>query len=440
MSFGIRRCARLGVLAIAIAVVVSGVPASASAKAMSRSAQRLDLRSRALSATNNELRYLHTSWFKAIYPAYETTAAPVYGPDGSLQSTVSVEILPSRLTSIRAEAMAAYATAIALNKGYYRTKTVTVSGSVAAHRTVAWINDLAVSYGRDHWGSGWQSALWTTYMGFGARMVWNNLPPVTRSLVASDVAAEADHLLTIDPPYYMDASGTVLTPGDSKSEEDGWNASLLLFAAREFSSNPHSLDWDRQGRWYALMALATPAQVGTDPRIKGSNLNSDGTVTNHSRINPDYMFSVSEMIAKVSLVSARAGKKVPGEVMNNLGLVWWSLNNRMFPVPQFRPPGGTIYRRGKNHTPTPNIYYPTSIDRSAVRRFNAAEFDIEVFGAKIDPKSYGWAKAHLDFTLKQQSRHKAGYIFSKGETAYAEDEQFAAASLAETTYRLSSMR
>jgi hypothetical protein len=66
--------------------------------------------------------------------------------------------------------------------------------------------------------------------------------------------------------------------------------------------------------------------------------------------------------------------------------------------------------------------------------------DVEVFGAKIDPKSYGWAKAHLDYTLHQQSSHKDGRSLSKGETAHPEDEQFAAATLAEMTYRLGSMR
>lgn len=442
MNLRLRRGAALGVFITLVAALMVGPASAAQAKTLSRWGQRLDLRAKALAVTNNELHYLHTTWISHNF-TYETTVAPHYAPDGSVDSTVLVEVLSSDKASIRAEASASYATAIALNKAYYRTKVVKVSPAEALRRTVAWTNDLAISYDRDHWGSGWQSALWTTYMGFGARMVWKNLPQVTRDLVARDVAAEADHLLTIPPPYYRDATGTVLFPGDSKADEDGWNASLLLFAAQEFSDNPHALNWERQGRWYALVAYASPAQVGTDPRILGSNLNSDGTVTNHNKINPDYMFGQSEMIAKTSLVYARAGKPVPPEVTNNLKLVWLALTHKMFSPKTFRRPGGTIYRRGKHYTATAQMYYPNGFDWSPVRRFNAAEMDVEVFGARADrlsPKAYQWAKAHLNFVLHQQSRHRDGHIFSAGETSFPEDEQFAAASAAEMTYRLSTMR
>ena len=436
----VRRGAPLGI-SVLILVALALAPAG-TACALSRNAQRLDLRGKALAITNNELRYVHGTWFKSTF-SYETTVAPSYGATGSVVATQLVEVLPGRKTTVRAEASALYATGIALNKAYYRTNVVKIPPWDAMRRCVAWTNDLAISYDRDHWGGGWQSALWTTYMGMGAKQIWKRLPQVTRDLVARDVAAEANHLLKVPPPYYMDATGTILFPGDSKSEEDGWNASLLLFAAKEFPDNPHSLDWERQGRWYALLAYATPNQVGKDARIQGSNLNPDGTVVNHGRINPDYMFSMSEMLAKASINYARAGKPVPKEVRNNVGLVWSALTVKRFPVPAFRAPGGTIYRRGKNHTATSQMYYPVKPDWSSARRFNAAEMDVEAFALWADgrkPTPYQWARAHLDYTLRQQKRHSDLRTFSPGETSFPEDEQFVAASAAEMTYRLSSMR
>lgn len=433
----------LMILAIAIAMLF-GVVASAQAK--SRTSQRIELRSYAIRMTNNSLRYLHTSWFKKTY-SYQTVQV-VGAPDasGTPGATETVEMLAPKggfstgEVPIRSQASAIYATAIALHNGYYSASEVTVSKAEALRRTVAWTSALASSYQTDQWGHGWQSGLWVYYLGFGAKQVWSSLPESTRSAVASDVASEADSLLARTPPFYKDATGFVVYSGDSKSDENAWNASLLIMAAREFPDNPHAADWERQGRWYQITAYATPDQIWSDPRIIGSNVNMDGTIVNHRRIHPDYMVSQGEYMAKIELVANHTGSSTPTETANNFGRVWRALTRVKFSAKRFDKPGGTIYRRGPHWTTTASIYYPQGADWSYYRRFNDAEMDVEAFAARVDSMAYGWAKSHMRYVVYQQRQHKDGHIFSRGQTRFGEDEQFAAVSAAEMAYRLSVIR
>lgn len=458
MRFRPHISARIVALSAAIACALLLQPMGAWAKGPSRNTQRLTLRSYAVTMSNNSLRYLHTAWFNRTY-SYQTTDVPVsldtsdaalVAPaDEESQSPVATETIELLVPSggfsagevpIRSQGSALCATAIALKAGYYDPKRVGVARSVALRRTVAWTNALALSYQRDGWGEGWQSALWVYYLGFGARQEWSSLPTATQEMVTHAVTNEADHLLTVPPPFMVQDDGLILTPGDSKSEEDAWNASLLMLAAREWPDQPDAPEWEQQARAYMLVAYATPDQIGADPRILGSNLDPDGTVVNHAIVHPDYMMADGELQTKVAMVAAETNTVVPWEARNNFGLVWQGLTQHRFLPPFFAKPGGTIYRRGPHTTPTDRVYYPQGAEWSAYRRFNAADMDVEAFGAKIDPMAYGWAKAHMLYVLAQQRRHADRRIFSGGQTRFPEDEQFAAMTAAEMVYRLSVIR
>jgi hypothetical protein len=434
----------IAMIAVALIIVFSAVP-DAQAGLPSRSVQRNNLRRLATRMSNNSLRYLHTTWWRSKY-AYSTVEL---GPDPNdpSQSTQTVESLVPRSgfsageTPIRAQASALYATAIALESGFYSPGTVGISAAEARRRTVAWTTGLANSYDKDRWGRSWQSPLWVNYMGYGARRVWPSLPPNTRYLVTKAVAAEADHLLLEKPLNYRNAAGAIVYRGDTKSEEDAWCASLLLFAAREFPDNPNAAAWETHGRLFLINAYASPDQVGGDPRITGSNINQNGTVVNHGIIHPDYMFAQAEFIAKIALVSDDARLAMPPETRNNLGRVWSGLTRVSFPVKRYRRPGGTMYRWGKKkRSQTADMYYPQGTDWSRSRRFNAAQMDVEVFAARLDWRSYSWAQKHMNYVLKQQSRYRDRRIFARGATRYPVDEQFGAATAAEMAARLTEMR
>jgi len=441
---------RLRIVSVVCAVavfVVAGTWLSSSQRdaSMTRAAQRRELQALSNLALNQSLRYLHTTWWHQQGFSYQTTdVAASEAHLAGVTGTQTIVVLAPRggfgagEMPIRGQAMAAYATELALHEGLYDAATVTVSAAQARRRVVGWTNGLALSYAHDGWGHAWESALWVYYLGFTARQAWADLPAATRGLVRSAVASEADHLLAIPPPYYRDATGTVVSPGDSKAEEDAWNAALLFLAAREFPDEPHAKRWEEQGRAYASAAWASPDEVGSRG-IAGSNIATDGTVTNHDRdIDPDYMLTDAEFVAKMNLLAREFDAPPSSETMNGFFRVWWGLTVPKFPSPPYQKPGGTIYRRGPGHSATSQLYFPSGGGWSSTRSDAAALMDEEAFEARNDPKAADWARAHLAYVLWQQSRHRDGRIFSAGETGYPLDEQLAAANEAELSARLTS--
>jgi hypothetical protein len=230
-------------------------------------------------------------------------------------------------------------------------------------------------------------------------------------------------------------------PGDSKSEENAWNAALLFMAARMYSSGDatKAAQWEAQARWYALTAYATRDQVGTDARIQGSNLNANGTVTNHNIVHPDYMATAGEMQAKYILVSAWTGTAEAHECLNRFTAVWSGLTRVHFKAGPWAKPGGTIYRTDSRGVPTAAIYYPQGTDWSKTRRQNMALMDVAMFVSGHD-YAFPWAKRHIRYVLAQQARHSNGRIFSNGETRFTEEEQYGAACAADMVETLRLVR
>ena len=442
MSRSHSRSTTLAAIVAVLVLSMAGVWTPA-AYAKTRWSQRVELQGLAAQAANNSLKYLHTTWWNTTYAYHSVVVTKTV--DTEATETIEVANPTAGFSAgegpVRSQASALYATSLALRSKTYSAKAVGVGVGEANRRVIAWSNSLALSYERDHWGGGWQSPLWVYYMAFGSRQVWGSLPVSTRARIGSAVAAEANGLLQWPPPYYRNPWGTVINHDDSKSEENAWDGLLLLLAARQFPDNPHASQWEDWGQWYCKTSYVTPNQVGSDPQIGGSNLNADGTVTNGGRpVNPDYMMTQAEFTAKSVLLSLQTKTPVCRGVFNNQALIWWALTKKKFPTPRYLAPGGTIYRTGAKGVVTANIYYPNGTGRSKVRKFNAAEMDVEVFASKFDKKSYDWAKAHLLALLKQQRRHVDGKIFSNGETKFPEDEQFAACSEVEMAWRLGLMR
>ena len=431
-----------------------------SAFALSRSSMSRVLSGLAVQEENNSLRHIHTKWFQTNY-SYSTVAiSSITEASGTVGATGTIEVLqppkgfsaksvdeggafrPGGIVSAMAvgprpgstmeQAQASYATALALSNGTYSAGRVGVSNAEALRRVVAWNNGLALSHVRGQWGGSWQSALWTYYLGASSKKVWSSLPTCTQEFVTASVAAEANRLLAIDPPYYRNASGKIVSPGDSKSEENAWNASLLFLAARMYADGDPALAarWEAWARRYALTAYATPDQVHATSRIHGSNLNPNGTVVNHHIIHPDYMATAGEMKGKYLLVAFWTGTPEAWEGSNRFSRVWQGLTQVKFSGKSVRKPGGTIYRVGKHGAATADVFYPQGTDWSQKRRENFALMDVSMFAAGHN-YAYPWAKAHISYVLAQQARHADGSVYSSGETRAVGEEQFAAASAAE---------
>jgi hypothetical protein len=414
-----RRRIATALSAVAVFVLLSAAVSGSAGAAGGSETQRQTLLTLAVRLTNNELRYLHTTWWDATYHYETAMGLEVALPDTPLDCE----------GTIRPQAEALCATAMMLTTGKYDAARVGVSRSEALRRVKAWSNALALSYEKEGWGRGWQSALWVYYWSYGSDQVWRSIPKGTQVRITAAVANEANHLLTLPPLFYADAAGNIVYPGDSKAEENAWNAALLYLAAKRYPTNANAAKWASQARWYMLAAFATPSQVGTDPRITGSNLNVDGTVTNHGFLNIDYMACHAEFAMKARIIARQTRSTVPREFSNNFSLIWRALTKVAFE-------GGTIYRTNENGRPCADVYYPEGYSYSEFRRFNLAQTDVEVFLQGFDKQAFAWAKAHLQYVLDQQARHDDGHVFAPGEDSNPGDEPFCAVTGAEMVSRL----
>jgi hypothetical protein len=439
---------RIGVFVAIVLAMAASVAGAATATVTARQEQQATLLNHSVEAQNNALRYVHTTWFTETYGrvvsisglARSTAAADLTVNSPQLDMLAPVGGFTGPLFAekpVRSQASALYATALALDTGTYDAERVGVSRAEALRRTVAWSNALAASYENDRWARTWQSPLWVYYLSFGAHQVWDSVPQRTRTLIDGAVASEANHLLKRKPTYYRDAEGAVLRQGDSQAEENAWAGTLLLLAASQHPRHANASAWREHGRAHLRAAHATPEQTKLDKSLAGSNLNGDGTVINHNKINPDYMLCVAETATRCDLLAADTGAPVPPDCYDGLGLVWRSLTSLEFdPAAGFVAPGGTIYQRDGENQPAASIYYPQGPDWSSERRFNAAEMDVEIWALHADGAAYEFARLHLLATLAQQARHRDGRMFAAGESTFPEEEQFAAASCAEIVARL----
>lgn len=153
----------------------------------------------------------------------------------------------------------------------------------------------------------WQGAMWVTLIGIAAKLLWANLSNPQRSAVTAMVQLEADRFLVYTVPYLRDGVGRVLdTPGDTKGEENAWNAWILMLAAGWWPTHAHAQQWLSKGLELCYAAAATPRlpinkhphNGLTGPGISaGSNVAMDGTAPNHNvNPHPNYMASITNQV------------------------------------------------------------------------------------------------------------------------------------------------
>ena len=186
-------------------------------------------------------------------------------PTQTLEALVPYSGFSAGEIPIRQQASALYATAIALDTGYYVAESNRRLGRRGAptHRRV------------DH---GTRRVLPQGPLGRKvADAALGQLPGLRRQAclaVSARAHPRAGHGgggKRGEPPARPRSRATtamraaaIISPGDSQSEENAWRASLLIFAAREFPGNPNAGLWEEKGRVFLVNAYASPDQVGTD--------------------------------------------------------------------------------------------------------------------------------------------------------------------------------
>ena len=274
--------------------------------------------------------------------------------------------------AVRRPAMAALTTAVAARTRAHndaavgRTRDEAILYADWLVRSIA-CQHVAVTPGG--WGGGWQTAHWATLAGEAAWLIWDRITPQTREYVAQMIVYEANKRLTLPIEYWADATGTIVSKGDTKAEEDSWNAALLELAVSMMPTHSQAKNWRRKAVDLELAAYASlsDAQSGgvingvtLADRLDGSNTYDDGTLENHQILHPDYMTNIQQNWWAADFAGL-AGRKVPVAAVVNGARVYGAFSTLNFPAGSpspadgaaYQDPGGTIYRPGTN-----DIYFP----------------------------------------------------------------------------------
>jgi len=351
-------------------------------------------------------------------------------------------------SNVRAPAMEAYGLAVALQTGVYDAAQVGVTSSNAMSRTVKMIRSVGYRHlinSPGGWGSVWQSAHWAALTGTAGWLLWTNLAPVDQEYVRRMVEYEANRFTNYFVPYYQNRSGTIVYPGDTKAEENAWNASVLHLAVNMMPGHSNAALWRNKALELTLSTHARPSDINRTnvyhgrtlaSWLNGSNANEDSTVINHSIVHPDYMVAgLGEF--QPALVYLLGGKPVPLASFFNVDLMYAAMVDLNFvagttPYPvggAIRSPGGYFYMRGGANQPTGDMYFPQGNDWGTMRRIHVATLDCTVRAFGLDGLASipadQWEIQHNLMVLQMQGRFTDGRTYgASAEDTYSLREEW----------------
>ncbi|MEE1943613.1 hypothetical protein VRU48_00745 [Pedobacter sp. KR3-3] len=336
----------------------------------------------------------------------------------------------------------AFGLAIAIKTGIYDPKVTGQSLQEAQEKAVLMIKSVAydhkINATRSVWGGDWQAAHWAYYAGYGAWLLWEDFAPKDQSNIIRMIVAEADRFLPTKPLYYKDSTGKVIFKGDSKIEENAWNAELLYLAAEMMPKHAHAGKWLYKAAEYLIAATALPSDLKNSKIIhgrpvsswvEGYNVEEPGFVINHGIIHPTYNALASMINAPI--VFSLVGKPTPEAARFNLDKIYYSVTSYRFSSPPYKAPGGTMYQVG-----SPEVYYPEGSDWGLGVYDTYANLDIAAFTYGWDDKALNhkgkyWAKLHTDKVWAQQQRFADGHTYTgDDENSYPGREEAIATRMA----------
>ena len=367
-------------------------------------------------------QYAMTTWWNTArnYAAQDASAYLDFGGIGE--------------SNIRSPAMEAYGLAVALQTGIYDSALAGVSTTDARNRSVKLIRSLGYRHLVNQsggWGNDWQTAHWAALTGTAAWILWNDLATTDREYVRRMVEYEANRFTNYTVPYYQNRSGTIIFPGDTKCEENAWNASVLHLAVCMMPAHANASNWWSKAIELTLSVHARPSDINRTnvfhgktlaEWLNGSNANEDSTVINHGIVHPDYM-AAGLCEFQPALVYLLGNKPVPSASFFNLDKVFQALVDLNFvvgatPYPTGqtnRAPGGPMYARDAFNQPGTNIYYPNGNDWGTSRRMHFATMDATINALGLDGTasiaSPFWETQHDQAVLDMQARFTDGRTY-----------------------------
>lgn len=329
-------------------------------------------------------------------------------------------------SSLRPPASQAFSLAVLVTCGAYDQADAFYDAATATAASVRLSTSLAATHAANggFWGGApatsylvndnsnpnWQGAMWVSLAGMGAWLLWGSLSAGQQTQVTNMVTAEADRFLTYPVPYWRNKSGQIIYAGDTKGEENAWDAAVLWLAAAMQPAHGNAQTWVTKAIELTLSATATPYDVtsirvmhGAKLRswVSGSNLLTNGFVENHGFLFPNYMAALTQSIIN-GIFYAYGSGVIPAATLHNADLVYEGMVSVSFSSPPQNSPGGTVYTPG-----SAAIYYPGSDEGDPTRMANYSAMDALTHCTGMDrlvaTSAATWAGLHWQNQVDQQN-------------------------------------
>lgn len=173
-------------------------------------------------------------------------------------------------------------------------------------------NKLKVCSGGNYWGStstsdvAWESSLWAMSVAYSAFFQWNNLSDAQKGYIYELLKAECNYELYRNIPTGY--------AGDTKAEENGWEADILAATLGLFPNDPLADKWFKRLREFAINSYSHPSDVNNTTIIdewydnttiadlyKGQNLYDDYSLQNHNLFHTSYQNVVQQELGEAAL-------------------------------------------------------------------------------------------------------------------------------------------
>ena len=365
--------------------------------------------------SKNAIKYAVNNWYAAKYgsqPAEEHYLDILRG-NGNNEFKV------------RGPSMQAQGISTAIKLGLYDAGYTGVSEQAALDICAKLVRSVARQHKENFeggWGGDWQGDFWAAVAGHAGWLTWEQYDDKDRELIRKMVEWEANRRMNDTTPYLRKKDGTVVTPGDTKAEENAWNSNVLVVACAMMPHHDNYKKWREKAVELVISAYSHPKDADSDVVVNGrplkewlngSNTEDNYAVVNHNRIHPDYMAAATLNLWNASLLTL-GGKSVPEGVFFNIDKVYRALVAWNYPSPPYNAPGGTMYQPGNA-----DFYFPQGNDWGPCRYLTHGAFSAEIHAYELDKtlthNGAYWENLFLRKSYELQSRFDDGHMFGEAQ-------------------------
>ena len=173
-------------------------------------------------------------------------------------------------------------------------------------------NKLKVCKGNNYWGSTstsdavWESSLWAMSVAYSAYFQWDKLSDEQKGYIYNLLKAECN--------YELGRSIPTGYSGDTKAEENGWEADILAATLGLFPNDELAPKWFERLREFAINSYSHTSDASNTTIIdkwydnktvadlyKGANLYDDYSLQNHNLFHTSYQNVVQQELGEAAL-------------------------------------------------------------------------------------------------------------------------------------------